>query len=200
MPPLGRPEAKVGVGSLVIRKLVFVFCLGDINTIHQLEYIYIYITSYTYIDVTCLYIHPQHTQFFFRNPLGFILLKRAPLRFLVHTAAPPLRPEESTCRRWPNTFVKSWLSTSVPSWSPLRRRRRFGVSNAKTVGWSLVGNGKVWGGGMTETGETFPEKTYIDICVNIYIYIYLEPNWPLFLKVNPPKQGPFQAKQGSFGF
>ena len=132
--------------------------------------IYIYITSYTYIDVTCLYIHPQHTQFFFRNPLGFILLKRAPLRFLVHTAAPPLRPEESTCRRWPNTFVKSWLSTSVPSWSPLRRRRRFGVSNAKTVGWSLVGNGKVWGGGMTETGETFPEKTYIDICVNIYIY------------------------------
>ena len=30
--------------------------------------------------------------------------------------------------------------------------------------------------------------------------IYLEPNWPLFLKVNPPKEGPFQSKQGSFGF
>ena len=30
--------------------------------------------------------------------------------------------------------------------------------------------------------------------------MYLEPNWPLFLKVNPPKQGPFQSKQGSFGF
>ena len=29
---------------------------------------------------------------------------------------------------------------------------------------------------------------------------YLEPNWPLFLKVNPQKQGPFQTKQGSFGF
>ena len=29
---------------------------------------------------------------------------------------------------------------------------------------------------------------------------YLEPKWPLFLKVNPPEQGPFQAKQGSFGF
>ena len=29
---------------------------------------------------------------------------------------------------------------------------------------------------------------------------YLEPNWPLFFKVNPPKQGPFQSKQGSFGF
>ena len=34
----------------------------------------------------------------------------------------------------------------------------------------------------------------------IYIYIYLEPNWPLFLKVNPPKEGPFHSKQGSFGF
>ena len=31
-------------------------------------------------------------------------------------------------------------------------------------------------------------------------YIYLEPQWPLFLKVNPPKQGPFQSTQGSFGF
>ena len=30
--------------------------------------------------------------------------------------------------------------------------------------------------------------------------IYLEPKWPLFLKVNPPKQGLFQSKQGSFGF
>ena len=28
----------------------------------------------------------------------------------------------------------------------------------------------------------------------------LEPNWPLFLKVNPPKQGLFQSKQGSFRF
>ena len=31
-------------------------------------------------------------------------------------------------------------------------------------------------------------------------YIILEPNWPLFLRVNPPKQGLFQSKQGSFGF
>ena len=31
-------------------------------------------------------------------------------------------------------------------------------------------------------------------------YIPLEPNWPLFLKVNPPKEGPFHSKQGSFGF
>ena len=28
-------------------------------------------------------------------------------------------------------------------------------------------------------------------------YIYLEPKWPLFLKVNPPKQGLFKPKQGS---
>ena len=35
----------------------------------------------------------------------------------------------------------------------------------------------------------------------IYIYIYLEPKWPLFLKVNPPKQGLFEPKQGApFGF
>ena len=30
--------------------------------------------------------------------------------------------------------------------------------------------------------------------------IYLEPICPLFLGFNPPKQGPFQSKQGSFGF
>ena len=34
----------------------------------------------------------------------------------------------------------------------------------------------------------------------LYTYLNLEPQWPLFLKVNPPKQGLFQPKQGSFGF
>ena len=34
----------------------------------------------------------------------------------------------------------------------------------------------------------------------MYIYIYLEPVCPLFWGFNPPKQGPFQSKQGSFGF
>ena len=29
---------------------------------------------------------------------------------------------------------------------------------------------------------------------------YLEPKWPLFLKVNPAKQGLFKPKLGSFGF
>ena len=29
---------------------------------------------------------------------------------------------------------------------------------------------------------------------------HLEPKWPLFLKVNPQKQGLFPPKQGSFGF
>ena len=32
------------------------------------------------------------------------------------------------------------------------------------------------------------------------IYIYLEPVCPLFWWLNPPKQGLFQSKQGSFGF
>ena len=31
-------------------------------------------------------------------------------------------------------------------------------------------------------------------------HIYLEHLSPLFLGSNPPKQGPFQQKQGSFGF
>ena len=29
------------------------------------------------------------------------------------------------------------------------------------------------------------------------LFVYLEPKWPLFLKVNPPKQGLFQSKQGA---
>ena len=38
------------------------------------------------------------------------------------------------------------------------------------------------------------------MCIINCAYIYLEPTWPVFLKVNPTKQGLFQAKQGSFGF
>ena len=34
----------------------------------------------------------------------------------------------------------------------------------------------------------------------VYIYIYLEPICPPFWWLNPPKQGLFQSKQGSFGF
>ena len=33
-----------------------------------------------------------------------------------------------------------------------------------------------------------------------FMYIYLEPVCPLFWWFNPPKQGLFQSKQGSFGF
>ena len=40
---------------------------------------------------------------------------------------------------------------------------------------------------------------YLHALIHI-IFIYLEPQWPLFLKVNPPKQGLFHLKQGSFGF
>ena len=36
--------------------------------------------------------------------------------------------------------------------------------------------------------------------LQIVRYIYLEPIWPLFLKVNPPKHRLVQSKQGSFGF
>ena len=34
----------------------------------------------------------------------------------------------------------------------------------------------------------------------VRIYKHLEPVCPLLWGLNPPKQGPFQAKQGSFGF
>ena len=34
----------------------------------------------------------------------------------------------------------------------------------------------------------------------IFILLFLEPQWPLFLKVNHSKQGLFHSKQGSFGF
>ena len=36
--------------------------------------------------------------------------------------------------------------------------------------------------------------------VYIHICIYLEPICPLFLGLNPSKEGLFQSKQGSFGF
>ena len=45
-------------------------------------------------------------------------------------------------------------------------------------------------------GSMYTYKKYI----YIYLHIYLEPFCPLFWGSNPPKQGPFQPKQGSFGF
>ena len=35
---------------------------------------------------------------------------------------------------------------------------------------------------------------------SVSMYIYLKPQWPLCVKVNPSKQDLFQAKKGSFGF
>ena len=43
-------------------------------------------------------------------------------------------------------------------------------------------------------------KTYVVTQIYIELYDYLEPKWPRFLKVNPPKQGLFKPKQGSFEF
>ena len=61
---------------------------------------------------------------------------------------------------------------------------------------------------ISEGIDLIPRKdvTRIDICIYIciyiyvYIYIYLEPKWPLFLKLNPSKQGLLQPNQGPFGF
>ena len=43
------------------------------------------------------------------------------------------------------------------------------------------------------------DDEFLIILSSCCIYIS-EPKWPLFLKVNPPKQGLFQARQRSFGF
>ena len=49
----------------------------------------------------------------------------------------------------------------------------------------------------------FPYKWDMSVPRSIYLFfyaysIYLEPTWPLFLKVNPTKQGLFQSKQVSW--
>ena len=48
--------------------------------------------------------------------------------------------------------------------------------------------------------HTHLEFRIIDKYVCIYIYIHLEPICPLFLGLNPSKEGLFKSKQGSFGF
>ena len=52
---------------------------------------------------------------------------------------------------------------------------------------------------LEKFGDIYIYVYNIYIYIRIYIYIHLEINWPLFLKVNPPKQGLFQSKQWSFG-
>ena len=54
-----------------------------------------------------------------------------------------------------------------------------------------------------KTGEdTRYQGMHFRYYIYIYIYIYMPGTlgWPLFLKVNPTKQGLFHSKQGSFGF
>ena len=77
------------------------------------------------------------------------------------------------------------------------------VACAKCMRYGGRGGGPIpWGGGGggVATRDTEP---YIYICIyiyNMYSYIYLEPVCPLFWGFNPPKEGPFQSKEGSFGF
>ena len=52
----------------------------------------------------------------------------------------------------------------------------------------------------THRRDSFEKLRILKALISIYdLYIYI-PKWPLFLTVNPPKQGLFQSKQGSFGF
>ena len=46
----------------------------------------------------------------------------------------------------------------------------------------------------------FPEVINTRNITNSWTCIYLEPVCPLFWGFNPPKEGLFQSKQGSFGF
>ena len=60
------------------------------------------------------------------------------------------------------------------------------------------GNDPIWRSHSFQMGWN---STTTQIYLYIYIYIYLEPVCPLFWGLDPPKQGPFQAKQGApFGF
>ena len=51
-----------------------------------------------------------------------------------------------------------------------------------------------------EDGDVIPAMWSFTRGYIQFFITYLEPNWPLFLKVNPSKQGLFQSKQGSFRF
>ena len=51
-----------------------------------------------------------------------------------------------------------------------------------------------------KVGVLFISNFDWDLNVLYGIFAYLEPVCPLFWGFNPPKQGPFQSKQGSFGF
>ena len=49
------------------------------------------------------------------------------------------------------------------------------------------------------TNQLYEDVSYLNKYIYIYKY-YMEPACPLFLGFNPPKEGLFQSKQGSFGF
>ena len=81
----------------------------------------------------------------------------------------------------PLMWVKRFCSLSYTRWS-LRNE-----SFPECLGISLLFEG--FGATLSPRMHSSPGG----------LYNYLEPKWPLFLKVNPPKQGLFQPKQGSFG-
>ena len=81
--------------------------------------------------------------------------------------------------------------------------------------WAPPENGvKQFAAGFGRSTATGPRVRLANFCFHIFgmkqpflkisewfwVYGYLEPQWPLVLKVNPPKQGLFESKQGSFGF
>ena len=88
-----------------------------------------------------------------------------------------------------HTSVQNW--DSIP---PLYRTTRTLVTNQVT-NFLLSFFGQVGRNLATAIGWCWRYQN-----ADLYKYLYLEPVCPLFLKVNPSKQGLFQPKQGSFGF
>jgi len=66
----------------------------------------------------------------------------------------------------------------------------------KTPGWTFS-RCNVFGLRVGATGNPVGKSRCIYF---INVDIYLEPVCPLFRGLDPPKEGPFQSKQGLFGF
>ena len=80
------------------------------------------------------------------------------------------------------------LAFFMPRWLPMARSERVGF-----CGWNVD---ETLGADSDIVTCKLDEINLRNLKIYIHIYIYLEPVWGL----NPPKEGLFQSKQGSFGF
>ena len=91
----------------------------------------------------------------------------------------------------PQQYDSKMVSNSNPLWS-IRKFR----TSLESVDQKLhpKNTKKIWASWAFDEWMGCLEIWYV------YIYIYLEPKWPLFLMVNPSTKRPFRTKRRSFGF